>query len=222
MFQVFIEFFRYFVVLRFGGLVAVRFAGMVHTRKNYLAFLSLTGFLFILQILSLAILGMDMTLKIYPLLSHLPIAIFIIVYLKKSLLISLTSIFASFLCCQPPRWIATIAGAAFGSASMNHIGYVGAALLTYLLIEKYALKSVRRLMERSVKSCLLFAAMPTFYYVFDYATTVYTDFMYSGTRAAVQFMPFMTSIFYFLFVLLYYGETQKQANIQRELDMIDM
>jgi sensor histidine kinase regulating citrate/malate metabolism len=45
--------------------------------------------------------------------------------------------------------------------------------------------------------------------------------MYSGTRAAVQFMPFVTSAFYFVFVLLYYAETQKQASIQRERDMLD-
>jgi len=45
--------------------------------------------------------------------------------------------------------------------------------------------------------------------------------MYSGTRAAVQFMPFVTSAFYFVFVLLYYAETQKQASIQRERDMLE-
>lgn len=76
-------------------------------------------------------------------------------------------------------------------------------------------------MERSIKSCLLFGAMPAFYYVFDYSATVYTDFMYSGSRAAVQFMPFVTSAFYFVFILLYYGETQKQIKTQRERDMLD-
>jgi two-component system, LytTR family, sensor histidine kinase AgrC len=73
----------------------------------------------------------------------------------------------------------------------------------------------------SVKSCLLFGAMPAFYYLFDFIATVYTDFMYSGKRTAVQFMPFVTSTFYFAFILIYYGETQKQARIQRERDMFD-
>jgi two-component system sensor histidine kinase AgrC len=76
-------------------------------------------------------------------------------------------------------------------------------------------------MERSVKSCLLFAAMPAFYYLFDHATTVYTDFLYTGQRAAVQFMPFVTAAFYLVFVLLYYVETQKQVVTQRERDMLD-
>ena len=216
-----IEFSRYFIAILFGGAVATSFAGMAPTHKNNIIFGSLTVILFLMQIISLWLWGMNMTIKLYPLLSHLPVAIFIVVYLKRSWLISLTCMFVSFLCCQPPRWIGTLAGVLFNSASMNHIGYIITAFIMYYLLKTYALKSIRHLMERSVKSCLLFGAMPAFYYIFDYAATVYTDYMYSGSRTAVQFMPFATSLFYFMFVLLYYNETQKQANIQRERDMLE-
>lgn len=84
---------------------------------------------------------------------------------------------------------------------MDHVGYIVGALLTYWYLQKYAVKSIRHLMERSVKSCLLFGAMPAVYYLFDYAATVYTNFMYSGVRVAVQFMPFVTSAFYFVLCL---------------------
>lgn len=217
-----IAFSRYFVALLFGAVVAVSFAGMVRTRKNYLNFGCFIIILFMLQLISLRIWGMDMTIKIYPLLSHLPVAIFISLYIKRSWLISLTSMFVSFLCCQPPRWIGTVVGEVFDSASMDHVGYIAAAFFMYYFLQKYAVKSVRHLLERSIKSCLLFGAMPAFYYLFDYAATVYTNFMYSGARAAVQFMPFATSTFYFVFLLLYYDETQKQTIIQRERDMLDV
>lgn len=216
-----IAFSRYFIALLFGAAVAVSFAGMARTRKNHLAFGCFIVILFVLQIVCLRTWGMAVTLKVYPLLSHLPVVVFIAVYLKRSWLISLTSMFVSFLCCQPPRWIGTVAGEAFGSASMNHVGYIATAFLMYYFLQKYAVKSVQHLMERSVKSCLLFGAMPAFYYLFDYAATVYTDFMYSGSQVAVQFMPFVTSAFYFVFVLLYYNETQKQVCIQRERDMLE-
>lgn len=215
------QFSRYFVALLFGATVAVSFDGMAPTRKNYLALGCVTASLFTFQIACLRLWGMDMTLKIYPLLAHLPVAIFIALYLKRPWLNALTSMFVSFLCCQPPRWIGTVVGQVFDSVSMNHVGYIVAAFLMFFLLQKYVVKSGRHLMERSVKSCLLLGAMPAFYYLFDYAATVYTDFMYTGTRAAVQFMPFVTSAFYFGFVLLYYAETQKQTGIQRERDMLD-
>jgi hypothetical protein len=215
------QFSRYFIALLFGLAVAVRFAGMAPMRKNYLALGCFTIILFILQIICLRTWGMAVTLKIYPLLSHLPVVVFIVVYVKRPWLISLTSMFISFLCCQPPRWIGTVAGEVFDSASIDHLGYIIAAFLMYYFLQKYVLKSARHLIERSVKSCLLFGAMPAFYYLFDYTSTVYTDFMYSGARVAVQFMPFATSAFYFVFVLLYYAETQKQASIHRERDRLD-
>lgn len=216
-----IAFSRYFIVLLFGTAVAVNFAGMKRTRKNCIAAGCLTVVLFISQVACLNAWGMELTVKLYPLLSHLPIAVFIVVYLKRPWMISLTSVFASFLCCQPPRWIGTALGEVFGSVSVNHVGYIAAAFLIYLFLRKYAMEPVRHMIERSTSSCLLFGAMPAFYYLCEYAFSVYTNFMYSGARVAVQFMPFLTSTFYFVFVLLYYTETQKQANIQREKDILD-
>jgi two-component system sensor histidine kinase AgrC len=216
-----IAFSRYYIALLFGMTVAASFAGMVQTKKNFLVLWGYTVLVFLIQLLCLWHYGMDMTLKLYPLICHLPIALFILIYVKSSWLVALISMFTAFLCCQPLRWVGTMAKLVFDSVSMNHVGYNVTAILFYFFLQKYAVKSVQHLLKRSVKSCLLFGAMPTFYYLFDYSTTVYTDFMYSGSRAAVQFMPFMTATFYFVFVLLYYSETQKQARIQRERDMLD-
>jgi len=212
---------RYLCILIFGTEVAVSSAGMVHTRKNYLVVGCFTVILFILQVICLQIWGLEMAEKMYPLISHLPVVIFIVVYLKQSWIISLTSMFVSFLCCQLPRWIGTVVGSAFHSIYMNHVAYIFVACIMYFFLRKYALKSIQHMLERSVKSCILFGAMPAFYYIFLYGATIYTDFMYSGSRVAVQFFPFVTSIFYIMFVLLYYAETQKQASLQRERDLLD-
>ena len=217
-----IAFSRYLIALLFGSALAVRFAGMTGTRKNNLAFGGFVLALFVLQLFCLKTWGMAVTLKIYPLISHLPVAVFIALYLKRTWLISFTSMFVSFLCCQPPRWIGAVAGEIYASVAVDHALYILSAFLTYFLLDRYALGSVRHLMERSVKSCLLFGAMPALYYLFDYTATVYTSFLYSGTRAAMHFMPSAAATFYFVFVLLYYAETQKQAGIQRERDMLDM
>lgn len=216
-----IEFSRYFIALLFGAAVAVSFAGMARTRKNCLIFGFFIAALFSLQIACLLIWGMGMTVKIYPLLTHLPVAVFIALYLKRSWLISLTCMLVSFLCCQPSRWVGAVLGNIFDSISMDHVGYIATAFLTYYLLQKYAVTSVRHLLERSAKSCLLFGAIPAFYYLFDFTVNVYTDFMYSGSRTAIHFLPFITSAFYFVFALLYYNETQKQASIQRERDTLD-
>lgn len=78
-----IAFSRYFIALLFGAAVAVSFAGIARTQKNDLALGCFTVILFILQIVCLRIWGIDMTIKIYPLLCHLTVTIFIVVYLKR-------------------------------------------------------------------------------------------------------------------------------------------
>jgi len=114
----------------------------------------------------------------------------------------------------------SLGGNASGKATINHLGYIVSVIVMYYILKKYVAKSAQHLMERSIKSCLIFGAVPAFYYFVDYSTTVYTDFLYRGTRAAVQFMPFLISAFYFVFVIFYYTEIQRQALIERERDML--
>jgi len=64
--------------------------------------------------------------------------------------------------------------------------------------------------------------MPAFYYIFDYFATFNLNYIYSETRSAMQFMPFITSAFYFMFVLIYYDEILKQAKTERERDMLEI
>jgi F0F1-type ATP synthase membrane subunit b/b' len=152
---------------------------------------------------------------------HLPLIFIFSLYYKRPWLISAVSVLSGYLCCQAPRWVGFLAGAALGSRLADHIFYVGAVFLSYYFLKKYVAGSIRKFMEISTKSCLFLGGVPLFYYLFDYTTTIITDVLYRGTKWAVQFMPSTVSVFYFVFVILYYAETQKQVALQRERDMLD-
>ena len=130
-------------------------------------------------------------------------------YYKRPWLISAVSVLSGYLCCQAPRWFGFLAGEALDSSLADHIFYIAAVFLCYYFLKTYVAGSVRELMEISYKSCLMLGAVPLFYYVFDYMTTIYTDTLYRGTKWAVQFMPSTISVFYFVFVILY-SETQNK------------
>ena len=212
---------RFGFSLVFGIAVSVLFAGIEPTRKNRLvAGLLCVIFLFV-QTASWWILGLDLTSKLYPLIIHLPLIVIFSLYYKRLWLISAVSVLSGYLCCQAPRWGGLLAGAALGSGIADHVFYIAAVFLFYYFLKRYVAGSVRQLMEVSTKSCLFLGGVPLFYYMFDYATTIYTDVLYRGAKWAVQFMPSTISVFYFAFVILYYAETQKQATLQRERDMLD-
>ncbi len=212
---------RFGVSLVFGLMVSVLFAGIEPTKKNRLV----TGLLCIIflfvQTASYWLLGLDLTSKLYPLIIHLPLIVIFTLYYKRPWLISAVSVLSGYLCCQAPRWFGFLAGAALDSRLADHIFYIAFVFLAYYFLKRYVAGSVRQLMEKSTKSCLFLGGVPLFYYLFDYVTAIYTDVLYSGTEWAVQFMPSTISVFYFVFVILYYAETQKQASLQREKDMLD-
>lgn len=211
--------FRSSTALIFGTAVSILFAGVQNSRTSKLATaIFYTAILFI-QILSWQMWGLQTTMQLYPFITHLPSMLFLSLYFKRPWSISISSVLTAYLCCQIPRWMGSVVTAVLSSRLADHIGYFAAVCVVYYLLKRYIADSVRQLMERSTRSCLLFGAVPLLYYLFDYATTVYTNLLYSGAREAVQFAPSVICTFYLLFVLQYYNESHKQEVAQRERDI---
>lgn len=210
---------RYGLALIFGVTVSLLFTGVKSTRSSKLASLSFCVFALYIQILSWYMLGMQHTKEIYPLIVHFPLIAFISIYYKQRWLISTSSVLAAYLCCQIPRWIGTVMLAILGSELIDHIAYIITMCFTLYFLKKYVANSVSHLIKRSMRSCLLFGVVPLLYYLFDYITTIYTDLLYTGAHEVVQFAPSLICALYFIFVILYYNETQKQIEAQRELDI---
>ena len=70
-------------------------------------------------------------------------------------------------------------------------------LLILLLKTAPAIRSVSQY-SRAVQC--QFGIVPAVYYAFDYATRVYTDLLFSGSAVVVEFMPFVCSAAYLLFL----------------------
>lgn len=69
---------------------------------------------------------------------------------------------------------------------------------------------------------LLFGSLPVTYYIFDYATTIYSDALYSGIQALNEFLPTVLVTFYILFLPAFYLETQKRAAAEMQRSMLTM
>lgn len=210
----------YGLVLLFGIAVSICFSAIQENKKNVLLAACLFLLLLFLQILSWQLFGLNRTKKLYPLIVHLPLVIFLTVVLKSSWLVSISSVFSAYLCCQIPKWIGAMAAVLFPAQISYYLCYMPAMVLCYVCLRKYVSTPANRIMTQSRTSCLLFCAVPFFYYTFDYTTTIYTNWLYSGSVVAVQFIPSMVSMFYFVFILIYYEETQREKAVQQERNMM--
>lgn len=211
---------RFGFSLLFGVVLSVCFAGIERTRKNNIAVACSCVILLVTQTVCWWFLGIELTSKLYPLIIHLPVFLFLTLFMKRPWLISAVSVLTAYLCCQVPRWIGIIFGAVFGSSVVDHISYIAAVFVSYYLFRKYVAGVLVQLMEKSTRNSILLGVVPLAYYLFDYITTIYTDLLYQGVNGAVQFMPSVLSIAYFVFIILYYIEMQKQVLAHRERDML--
>ena len=58
--------------------------------------------------------------------------------------------------------------------------------------------------------------MPFFYYIFDYATTVYTKLLYTGNHLIVEFVPVLMCICFLIFCIVYCRQYKRQQHISTQ------
>ena len=213
---------NYGLVLIYGTLLAVGFAGGCHNKRQKIIVLSsIVAFLF-LQAGCAAVFGIETTERLYPLITHLPLLLLLVFGLNRSCGISLTSILTAYFCCQLPLWVGTFVMACFHSELAYEISYFIAIFPIFFLLRKYFTNAVQATLAYSRQSLFLFCSLPLIYYLFDYATAVYSDVLYTEVKVAVEFLPAIMAVFYVLFVSAYHYELQKRNNIELQSAMLSM
>jgi len=178
------------------------------------------GVLLTAQLLSYHFWGLSVTKKLYPLIVHFPLWVLMVLLLKTPKAQTAVSILMAYMCCQPPRWIASLGLLISEEHWLYQILYIPIAGLFLFLLWRYLATPIRQFIERSRKACLMMGLVPALYYIFDYGTTIYTSLLTSGNAAAVQFMPSVVSIAYLLFIFMYNLELEKQMQLSMERDFL--
>lgn len=208
------------LVLLYGTLLTVSFAGGCASIKERREVAVLIVILAMLQTLSYFLFGLENTRKLYPLISHLPTFLVLVSRLKRPWGVALTSILTAYFCCQLPQWFGTVTLQLFGTLLAYALGYILSLVSLFILFRRHFAKVAYRAMTYSKRSLLLLGGLPLFYYLFDYATTVYTDVLYSGARMINEFLPAAMALFYVVFVSVYHGEVQRRTQLEMDNTML--
>ncbi|MEG2420856.1 MAG: ATP-binding protein [Oscillospiraceae bacterium] len=214
--------FNYGLVLLFGVFLSVLFAGGVKNKRYRPRILLFVLFTLALQTACSLLFGLDVTTKLYPLIAHLPLILFLVLALKKSVGISIVSVLTAYFCCQLPRWAGVLAQHLLNSHIAYLLTYSVAIIIFFLLICRFFTKPAHQAMTYSRQSLVLFGCLPAVYYVFDYASTVYTDVLYTGIKMISEFLPTAMVFFYIWFIVAYHSQVQQKTQIQLEKNMLSM
>ena len=213
----------YFItVFLFGSAASVCFTGVPFNRKNILSlsvFCALDG---ILQIISFAVFGQEISRGLYPVVVHLPLVLFLWLIYKCSWITSIVSVLTAYMCCQIPLWCGLAVRLFSDNKIIYTIVYVGCAFVTFYFLYHYEANLTQHFMPKANKSVYILGILPLCYYLFDYASTIYTDMLYTSNEFVVQFMPSICCIFYFVFIFYYYHKLEEQEQAERLAESLHM
>ena len=138
-------------VLLFGTAISFFLAGISVRKKNIICLLLFCSFEGLLQGIVLYFYGTAATKELYPLLTHLPLILLLVMLYKKSLLTAVVSVFSAYLCCQIPWWCAFFIDLFFSNKIIYTIIYVLSAITVLIIIFYYASDTIRLLITISKK-----------------------------------------------------------------------
>ena len=213
---------NYSLVLFYGALLSIDFAGGYTSKKERILTATYVTSILILQLALSVIFGVEFTTKIYPLITHLPLVLLLIIGFKKNIGIALVSVLTAYFCCQLPRWVGALAQFLFASNTAYLLAYTFSVVIFFVLLRKYFAKPAYQAMTYSKQSLVLFSCLPLFYYFFDYTTTVYTNALYQGIKMISEFLPAAMALFYILFIVTYHSEMQRKSKIEMDNAMLKM
>lgn len=216
-----LDVFNYGLVLVYGLFLSVDIAGGCETaRQKRLIWLLCPVFLLV-QSLGWFLLGEDGVKRIYPLIVHLPLVLILVLVLRKTWGVAVVSTCTAYLCCQPPRWGSMAVEALTRSAVAGDLVYILLLASLFCLFRRYFVDAIHSAMTDSPAALLLFGSLPTTYYIFDYATTIYSDALYSGIQVLNEFLPTVLVVFYILFLPAFHMQTQKRARAETQTSLLE-
>ena len=213
---------HHITTMLFGIFLSAFFLGVKQDKKNILQLLSLAVVSGILYVLCVLLFGTETVDQIYPLIVHAPLLFVLVLHYKFRILPSLISIFTAYLCCQCSNWMGLFALFVTGQEWCYYVCRILVTIGVFVILCRYVCQTTAMLFAKTDRELLIIGSLPMVYYIFDYASTKFSNLLYSGNKVVVEFMGFAFSIGYLIFLLVYFKESEKKSEIRQYSDRMEM
>lgn len=206
----------------FGLILSAGFCDISWTRQNKLYMAGCMFLIMLLQGIICLFTDVYIVRYFYPIITHLPLAATLCV-LSREILWPFISVLTTYLCCQLRRWLALLIVSMFsGDTFLQNITETVVTLPLLLFLLRFIAPSVRSISHyATVKKCQ-FGLIPLLYYGYDYLTAFYTDLLSPENPTVMEFMPFVCSVAYLLFVL-HVSETERiRIRLEQTQEMLNL
>lgn len=210
------------VTLLFGVYLSAAFLGIRMSRKNIVILFGFSSAVGVVCALTFIFFGDVFTTQVYPLIVHLPLILFLTLFYKYKALRSALSVLTAYLCCQISKWVGI---AMLDITELEWVYYsvrIVTTIVVFAVLIRFVSSAATQLIQKPPKALLIFAILPFTYYLFDYATGVYTTLIYSGKKVVAEFLGFALCIAYLLFLLVYFKQYEEKREAEQKSRILEM
>lgn len=208
---------RAFFTFWYGTILTYRFANVKEDKKAVLKMCVFFVFSVILQGWTDS-LGEGVVEQLYPLTTHIPLMLWLILLHKVRWEISIGAVITAYLCCELPNWVSQFGAIPFGSSyTAEVIIYCISSVVILLLLSRYLVPSVRALFGKSKFHCLSFTVIPFLYYLWCYSTTVYSSYLKQHGYEVAFTMSALFTLLFLVFVVSQY-KRQEDVTVMKDLE----
>ena len=153
--------------LLFGVYISAAFLGIRMDRRNVLTLLCFSAASGVLCIISNLLWGAAGTQRIYPLIIHLPLVIFLHLYYKYRMAHCALSVLTAYLCCQVSKWVGLVAVSLTDEKWVYYAVRTAVTALVFYLFIRYVSDAAAQLLAKPTKDIAILGLMPLVYYLYD-------------------------------------------------------
>ena len=206
----------------YGMILSASFCDIIWTRKKYSVMAGSMAALLSVQGIIYYFLESGAVRYLYPVITHVPLVLILFFYTRQRLW-AVVSVLMAYLCCQLRRWLALLMTALLsGDGLVQGIFELLMTIPLLLFLLKYVSPAVRSISYSNTWVQSQFCLIPAVYYIFDYATQIYTDLLVKGNPVVAEFMSFVCSVAYLVFILQSSEEKWIRSQLEQTQDTLNL
>ena len=185
------------------------------------------GALFLLGgLLNLALsqrLSRSILYMLYPLTVHAPLMLYYAFVIKTPFYQNVFALTAAYMLTTPRKWLTEFMVYLLGggmAVSVISEAAVSAALI--LLIAKFAAPRVIKIFDLEQREIKYIAVLPAAAYTITYATTVYSDLLFSRPTVTIPVLTTVLTVFFIGFEVCFFDYTNEKTEIRHSRELLDL
>jgi len=213
--------FRFLLSLVLGLVSTMAYANVL-TKKNLPKIIGAGCSIFALEFLLIKHLGASIAFAFYPLHTHLVLWLFLVFLFGCKPRHGLFYVLLAYITCMPVGYFSKVTNYIWPESRLAEYSLYGMlTVLTLFLVIRYFAPFVSYVVNISDTMDFALIVVPALLYLFDYATTVWSDALFKDNYAILQFMPFVICIVYLCGLSLFNREVHRRMELLEEQSFME-